>query len=125
MLCRNYLKSYCMFGRDKTGRLFGYIEQSFSMGLSTNQVRRWPVLPYGMKLNQKLSRYDHVKIKEAQDKLLEMLERDVQRMKVLHPEMDFFIVRMNSKNCPVIFDWKKYKTAKGKYDMRNIFWSAK
>lgn len=125
MILQKTLKAYALFGKDKNGKLYGYVENSFSMGLSESEVRRWPVLAFDSVLHEELSPYQIKKQEKYQKDLLTMLERDKLRMSKTYPDLEFFIVRLNSKNCPVIIHWKDYKTVKGKYQIRNIRWSKK
>ncbi|WNL63137.1 hypothetical protein [Citrobacter phage Ci1] len=126
MLSKYYLKAYALFGKCKrTGQLYGYVEQSFSMGLSATHVRRWPVLAFDAKYDKELTSCDLRKQKEHQAKILEMLERDKVKLSKTYPTLEFFIVRLNSKSCPVDVDWKAYHKADNKYERRNVIWSKK
>lgn len=125
MLTNNYMKAYALFGRDKDGQLYGYVEQSFTMGLSVTHVRRWPVQAYNIKGDVKLTGYNLREQTKYQDKLLAMLERDKVKLSKSYPTLEFFIVRLNSKNCPVKVNWKNFHKAEGKYDRRNVKWSSK
>lgn len=126
MLTKSYLKAYALFGKDKvTGVLYGYVEHSFSMGLSQTDVRRWPIQAYDVKLNKELTFRDLSEQKKYQERLLANLERDRKSLSDKYPQLEFFIVRLNSKNCPVIIDWKAFHKAEGKYDRRNVKWRKK
>lgn len=126
MLTKHYMKAYSLFGRcTQTGKLYGYVEQSFSMGLSQTHVRRWPVLAFSTKYDKELTSFDLREQKKAQDNIIKMLERDKATLKAKYPSIDFFIVRLNSKKCPVIIDWKSFHNADNKFDRRNVVWSKK
>lgn len=125
MILEKNLKAYALFARDKNGKIYGYVEHSFSMGLSDKEFRRWPVIAYGMKYRQDLKPFEIKKLREYQDDIVKMLEKDAKKMKVSYPHLEFFISRLNSAKCPVIIDWKSYKTASGKYNLRNLRFKQK
>ncbi|QHJ78935.1 MAG: hypothetical protein [Caudoviricetes sp.] len=122
---KNDLKSYALFGKDKDGDLFGYVEQSFSMGLSPTHARRWSVIGYRVDYSKPLTAKDLNAEIESQTRILKMLEKDKKTLSKQYPDLDFFIVRLNSKNCPVMIDWKAFHKATGKYERRNVKWSLK
>lgn len=119
------LKAYALFGRDKNGKIYGYVEHSFSMGMSATEVRRWPIMSYGMKFRKELKPFEIKDLREYQNKTIAMLERDAKKMKASYPHLEFFVSRLNSAKCPVIIDWKSFKTASGKYNLRNVGFKQK
>lgn len=125
-LCKHYLKAYAIFGKCKeTGELLGYTENSFTMGFSATHVRLWSVQSYRIPLDKELTQSEIQEQKNYQSLLLKKLQRDVKDLSVKYSEMEFFIVRLNSKNCPVRLNWKYFNKSKNKYDRRNIQWEMK
>lgn len=125
-LTKYYLKSYALMGKDKeSGNIYGYVEHSFSMGLSNTEVRSWPVKSYNLKLDTEFSKNDFAEQQKCQKQIIEMLERDKKTLSLKYPNIEFFIVRLNSKDCPVVIDWKKYHSSTNKYDRRNVSFTKK
>lgn len=87
---KSHVRLYAMFARNlKTGELFGFCNDSFCMSWRKDCVRVWNEVP------------THYYVRKVR------------------PGWDRFVVRLNSKNCPVIVDLStKAHTFKGNYLFR-------
>lgn len=121
MITKNSIKSYCIIGYEKqTDRYYGYVENSFNMSLSRTHTRIHKVLSWGIKFDTPLSKMNKIDLANTQKSIISHLQKDVDRLSEQYKTVEFFIVRVNSKNCPVIFDWKTYRKSTGKWNYRNI-----
>lgn len=110
--------SYIVLGKTPEGKIIGYTEHSFAMGLSDNRVRversyEWRYSAKKKGVSEKLLAYRGVK--EWADKLN---NKDLNGI-IYKP------FRIGSKNCPVIIDWREIvemkKTNKNdKFNWRNL-----
>lgn len=122
MITKNSIKSYCILGYQKnTDTYFGYVENSFNMSMSKTHTKIYKIIPWGgVKFDKPLTRSDKLEVAQRQKDIISYLQKDVDTLNKQYKTVEFFIVRVNSKNCPVIFDWKTYKKSTGKWNYRNI-----
>lgn len=99
--------SYAIFCRSKEGELFSESEKSFRMVLSQKEARVHSHVPHNAP--------DSLKKKEM---LIKGLNDRVKSYNLKNDGKKYFIVRLNSKNCPVKLDWIAYK----KNGFKNIPW---
>lgn len=127
MITKNNVKSYCILGRHKkTGEIYGYQENSFSMSLSTTHTRLHKIIPYYFKnFDNDLTRHEKIEQKERQNEVIKFLQKQVDELNKKYSRLEFFLVRVNSRKCPVWFDWKSFRKAKNKFDRRNISFTTK
>lgn len=121
-------KGYIILGTRKDGSHVGYCENSFSMGFDNKRVNVW--------------RHSHWSgsNKSAQEQKQSFIDNVIQYKDDLirkHPQIEWNVYRVGSKNCPVKINWKSYwnmfdknkkwnhrkkKTQNciGKYEWRNL-----
>jgi hypothetical protein len=113
--------SYVIIGKAKTGKLYGYIENSFSMNVDECRVRVWRSSrksPDYFKSSWRCSVAAHMQ--SICDDLNKIGGGD-------YIEWNFY--RVGSKNCPVKIDWGRFHKAGGgnasKFEYRNLFFIEK
>lgn len=113
-------RSYLILAEEiETGTLFGYCEESFSMGYYKDRVRlqrpRYSRIRYGCLFSEN-------DLKQYYRELVGNLQREVKKLNAINPTYRHFIARAGSKNCPVRVNWTEwYETRdKSKFNYRNI-----
>lgn len=114
-------RAWIILGKHKsTGKYVGIVEHSFSMGLDSNRVRvekEWEIL-YSMK-NETERR------KKTTDSI-KYYQKDITKYTKNHPDYEFTLHRVGTKNCPVKIHWSRYHTEKkDKFNNRNLVFTLK
>ena len=113
-------KGYIILGRMKSDNTFvGYTEHSFSMGVdSTEHVRVW-------RSSKKRTLYSATAEEVVRSRMC-----DVKELNKKHPDIEWSLYRVGSKDCPVKIKWSRYHNLKkhknlNKFDYRNLVFEKK
>lgn len=101
---------YAILKRDESGQLLGYVEHSFSMSWQKDHVRVW-------RENSIAGVDDGWRKKLFSDERYHEIEKWI-------PE-GAFLVRLNSKNCPIKVTMPKGVGSASKYGWRNQYFTVK
>ena len=119
------VRCYLILAEHKeSGKLFGYCEESFSMGYYKEKSRVFR--PYIFSRG-----FDRLTGKQINKEYAEYVNHLKEKVTKLNKKQDtlyrHFYVRVGSANCPVAVDWSDwYKTRRrSKFDWRNIRFTIK
>jgi hypothetical protein len=115
--------SYILIGTDEHGCVYGYIENSFSMGISSSQVRVWRAYPNGSDTFKSMQR----------SMVVPWLAKERDSLNKQYADLDkkitWKLYRVGSKHCPVRLNWKKFHADGGnkasKSNWRNLEFLSK
>lgn len=98
--------------------IHGYCEESLSMSFMLDRVRVWREWEGKTKIEDAMGNYMWI---NDRNKLVMFLQDRVKNLKKKHPEDDFRVFRIGSKNCPISIDWDSlYKEARANGGVRNV-----
>lgn len=126
---------YIILAKDQAGKISGYVEHSFSMGVDATRVRvdrLWEFKPY-ISSSSKETLAEKLKGKSLRQHAWSKMQETVTKITKLHKgKYEFKIFRIGCKTSPVIIDWRetatmrrKGKKAHDKFKWRNPMFTLK